>query len=179
MTAFIKQYPDSKFENEANELVGEAYFASNNYPAAIAYIEGLKRRTPKINATYQRLTYNQGVNDFNAERYPQAVANLDKSLKFPVDTDLQQAAQFWKAESYSAGKQYDTAIPLYVGITKSNTGNYAAKSLYALGYAYYNKKDYTRALPYFRDFVARGASADDVRTGAGRHYSLSGFLFSH
>ncbi|MVM37112.1 tetratricopeptide repeat protein [Spirosoma sp. HMF3257] len=161
LTAFLKQYPDSKFENEANELVGEAYYASNNYPAAISYIEGLKRRTPKINATYQRLTYNQGVNDFNAERYPQAVANLDKSLKFPVDNNLQQAAQFWKAESYSAGKQYDTAIPLYASISKAGSGEYATKSLYALGYAYYNKKDYARALPYFRDFVTRGGSSDD------------------
>ncbi|MFD2934538.1 tetratricopeptide repeat protein [Spirosoma flavum] len=156
LTAFLKQYPTSKFENEANELVGEAYFASNNYPAAIAYIEGLKRRTPKINATYQRLTYNQGVNDFNAERYQQAVANLDKSLKFPVDMEMQQAAQFWKAESYSAGKQYDTAIPLYASISKSASGDYGTRSLYGLGYAYYNKKDYTHALPYFRDFVSRG-----------------------
>ncbi len=166
LTAFLKQYPDSKFENEANELVGEAYFASNNYPAAIAYIEGLKRRTPKINATYQRLTYNQGVSDFNAERYPQAVANLDKSLRFPVDNELQQAAQFWKAESYSAGKQYDTAIPLYASISKNSSAtrgadDYATKSLYALGYAYYNKKDYSRAVTYFRDFVNRGASASD------------------
>jgi tetratricopeptide (TPR) repeat protein len=158
LTAFLKQYPTSKFENEANELVSEAYFASNNYPAAIAYIEGLKRRTPKINATYQRLTYNQGVNDFNAERYQQAVANLDKSLKFPVDNDLQQAAQFWKAESYSAGKQYDTAIPLYASVAKSGSDEYATRSLYALGYAYFNKKDYTRALPYFRDFVSKGAN---------------------
>ncbi|MGF7214185.1 tetratricopeptide (TPR) repeat protein [Spirosoma lacussanchae] len=160
LTAFLKQYPDSKFENEANELVGEAYFASNNYPAAIAYIEGLKRRTPRINTTYQRLTYNQGVNDFNAERYPQAVANLDKSLRYPVDNALQQAAQFWKAEAYSAGKQYDTAIPLYASIAKG-AGEYASKSLYALGYAYYNKKDYARALPYFRDFVSRKADNDE------------------
>ena len=162
LTAFLKQYPDSRFENEANELVSEAYFASNNYPAAIAYIEGLKRRTPKINATYQRLTYSQGVNEFNAERYPQTVANLDKSLRFPVDNDLQQAAQFWKAEAYSAGKQYDTAIPLYTSIAKSGSADYATKALYALGYAYYNQQDYARALPYFRDFVARAGGATDL-----------------
>ena len=159
LTAFLKQYLNSKFENEANELVGEAYFASNNYPAAIAYIEGLKKRTPKINATYQRLTYNQGVNDFNAERYPQSVANLDKSLKFPVDNELQQAAQFWKGEAYSAGKQYDTAIPIYASVSKSGSA-YAAKSLYGLGYAYYNKKEYGNAASYFRDFVSKGAGAD-------------------
>ncbi|MBD2704391.1 tetratricopeptide repeat protein [Spirosoma sp. BT702] len=160
LTAFLKQYPDSKFENEANELVGEAYYASNNYPAAIAYIEGLKKRTSKINATYQRLTYNQGVNDFNAERYPQAVANLDKSLKFPVDNELQAAAQFWKAESYSAGKQYDTSIPLYASVSKSGS-SFATRSLYGLGYAYYNKKEYARAQPYFRDFVTRGGNSQE------------------
>jgi tetratricopeptide (TPR) repeat protein len=165
LTAFLKDYPGSKFENEANELISEAYFASNNYPAAIAYIEGLKRRTPKINGTYQRLTYNQGVSDFNAERYPQAVANLDKSLKFPVDKDLQQGAQFWKAEAYSAGRQYDTAIPLYTTVSQGG-GNYAIRSLYALGYAYYNKKEYSRALPYFRDFVSKGSRADGADVAA-------------
>lgn len=161
LTAFLKQYPDSKFENEANELVGEAYSASNNFPAAIAYIESLKRRTPKINATYQRLTYNQGVNDFNNERYPQAVANLDKSLKYPSDPELQQAAQFWKAEAYSAGKQFDTAIPVYASLSKGS-GSYAVRSLYGLGYAYYAKKDYARALPFFRDFVTKAGSISDA-----------------
>lgn len=161
LTAFLKQYPDSKFENEANELVGEAYFASNNYPAAIAYIEGLKRRTPKINATYQRLTYNQAVSDFNADRYTQALTNLDKSLRYPVDNGLQQAAQFWKAESYSALKQYDNAIPLYTSVAKAD-GNLSTKSLYALGYAYFNKKDYNRAIPYFRDFISQGQSGEEM-----------------
>ena len=160
LTAFLKQYPNSTYENEANELISEAYFASNNYPAAIAYIEGLKKRTPKINATYQRITYSQGINDFNAGWYPQAVANFDKSLKAPVNEELQQAAPFWKAEAYSAGKQYDTAIPIYASVAKSGSA-YANKSLYGLGYAYYNKKDYTSALPYFRDYVNRGATADD------------------
>lgn len=164
LTAFLKRYPSSRFENEANELLGESYFASNNYPAAIAYIESLKRRTPKINATYQRLTFNQAVNDFNAERYRQSVENLDKSLKYPVDAELQQAAQFWKAEAYSAGRQYDTAIPLYTAVARSGAGPYAVKSLYGLGYAYYNKKDYARALTYFRDFVSRGGDKTDRST---------------
>lgn len=160
LNAFLQRYPNSPFENEANELLSEAYFASNNYPAAIAYIEKLKRRTPKINATYQRLTYNQAVNDYNAERYAQAQANFDKSLSVQADTELRQQAQFWKAETYSAQKQYDTAIPLYASIAKT-PGDLGSKSLYALGYAYYNKKDYPRALTYFRDYLSKGEGADD------------------
>ncbi|GAA4450734.1 tetratricopeptide repeat protein [Nibrella saemangeumensis] len=163
LTEFLRRYPNSKFENEANELISEAYFASNNYPAAISYIEGLKRRTPKINATYQRLTFNQAVNDFNAERYAQAIQNFDKSLQNPTDAELRTAATFWKAESFSAQKKYDEAIPLYSQVARS--GDFGAKSQYALGYAYYNKKDYTRALQYFKDFISRGNAEDPSMIG--------------
>ncbi|MDZ7936573.1 MAG: tetratricopeptide repeat protein [Emticicia sp.] len=41
---FLQKYPNSKYEDEANELISEAYLSSNNYQAALAYIEGLKRR---------------------------------------------------------------------------------------------------------------------------------------
>lgn len=160
LNEYIRRYPNGVFENEANELLSEAYFASNNYPIAIAYIEGLKRRTPKINATYQRLTYNQAVNDYNADRYEVAVRNFDKALSVNADAELRQQAQFWKAESFSAQKQYDSAIPIYAQLVKS-AGETGVKSLYALGYAYYNKKDYGRALTHFRDFLSKGAQVND------------------
>ncbi|MGA0558716.1 tetratricopeptide repeat protein [Larkinella sp. VNQ87] len=158
---FLKRYPDSKFENESNELLSEAYFSSNNYATAISYIEGLKRRTPRINASYQRITYNQAVNDFNAERYEQAIVNLDKSLKYPVDTELRNNALFWKAETYSAQKRYDEAIPLYQQVMRGNANaELQGKSLYALGYAAYNKKNYAQAITYFRDFITKSGSSD-------------------
>ena len=163
LTDFTKRYPDSAFENEANELLSESYLASNNYGAAITYIESLKRRTPKINATYQRLTYNQGVNDYNADRYEVAIRNFDKSLLTSPDASLKTSAQFWKAESLSALKRYDEAIPLYSQVRSGENGE---QSLYALGYAYYNRKDYTRALTYFQNYLKASpsdpASAQDA-----------------
>ncbi|WP_128543429.1 tetratricopeptide repeat protein [Larkinella soli] len=159
-TDFLRRYPDSRFENEANELLSEAYFSSNNYTAAISYIERLKRRTPRINASYQRITYNQAVNDFNAERYAEAIANFDKSLQAPVDNDLRNSALFWKAETYSALRKYDEAIPLYQQVLKTPSAELQGKSLYALGYASYNKKNYAQAVTYFRDFISKSGSQD-------------------
>ncbi|GAB3278063.1 tetratricopeptide repeat protein [Larkinella harenae] len=160
-TEFLRKYPNSKFENESNELLSEAYFSSNNYGAAISYIEGLKRRTPRINASYQRITYNQAVNDFNAERYDQALVLFDKSLKNPVDADLRNNALFWKAETFSAQRKYDEAIPLYQQVLRSNANaELQGKSLYALGYASYNKKNYAQAVTYFRDFIAKSGTSD-------------------
>jgi tetratricopeptide (TPR) repeat protein len=161
-TDFLKRYPDSKFENESNELLSEAYFSSNNNAAAMSYIEGLKRRTPRINASYQRITYNQAVTDFNAERYDQAIANFDKSLKYPVDQDLRNNALFWKGETFSALRKYDEAIPLYQQAMRSGnvSGDLQGKSLYALGYASYNKKNYPQAITYFRDFITKSGTSD-------------------
>ncbi len=158
LTDFLKRYPDSKFEAEATELVGAAYVVSNNYQAAVSYIEGLKRRTPALNATYQQLTYRQATSDFNAERYDDAIKNLDKSLSVNADLALKQAAQYWKAEALSALKHYDVAIAQYGLVTRTGDA-YDLKSQYGLGYAWYNKKEYDRALPLFREYVAKADRA--------------------
>ncbi|WP_207509984.1 tetratricopeptide repeat protein [Telluribacter humicola] len=152
---YLTRYPGSKHEEEVNQLVAEAYSGASNNAAAITYIEGLRNRNPKINATYQRLTYNQGVTDFNMERYDQAIANFNKSLKNPVDEEIAIAATYQKAEALAAQKKFNEAVDIYNQLSKnSKAGIYGRKSLYALGYIFYNQKNYSRANGYFKDFVA-------------------------
>ena len=165
---FLKQYPDSPFEDEANDLLVQSYTNANNNAGAIAYFEGLpaKRRNQKTNAAYQRLCYNQGSADFNAERFAQAISNFDKSLAYPIDNDTKLAAMFYKAESFSSLKRYDEAIPIYNQVirTDKSASNFDVKSLYSLGYSYYNTKDYAKALGYFKDFTAKASTADRQMT---------------
>ncbi|TLV02973.1 tetratricopeptide repeat protein [Dyadobacter luticola] len=153
-TNFMAKYPQSKHTEEATELVAEGYASSSNSSTAIKYIEGLKTRNAKINGTYQRLTFNQGVTDFNQERYDQAIAMFDKSLKFPIDPEISNSAAFYKAEATYGLKRVDEAAALYTQISKNGkSGLYGRKSLYALGYIYYNQKKYAQALPYFKEFT--------------------------
>ncbi|GAB2771310.1 tetratricopeptide repeat protein [Rhabdobacter roseus] len=151
---FLAKYPSSRHEEETTQLIAEAYSGASNNAGAITYIEGLRKRSPAINATYQRLTYNQGVVDFNQERYQQAIVNFDKSLKYPIDEEIFVASNYLKGDAFSALNRYDDAIPIYNQLTKNpKAGIYGRKSLYALGYAYYNQKNYARAQGYFKDFV--------------------------
>jgi TolA-binding protein len=153
--AFISQFPQSKHIEEATELVAEAYAGANNSVGAIKYIEGLSTRNAKINGTYQRLTFNQGVAEFNQQKFDAAVVLFDKSIKFPIDEQIYIAASFYKAESVYGLKRVDEAVALYNQITKNpKAGIYSRKSLYALGYVYYNQKKYSQALGYFKDFVS-------------------------
>jgi tetratricopeptide (TPR) repeat protein len=149
---YLKVYPNGKYEDEANEILSDILFDSNNYAQAISYIEGLKRKTAKINTAYQRLCFNQGVLDYNGERFQRAITYFDKSLTQPIDNDLKQKAAFWRAESSDAIKSQE-AERLYLDILNSGEEIYKQKSRYSLGYLYYNQKDYTKSMNYFKDFV--------------------------
>lgn len=164
---FLKTYPDSRFENEANELISESYLNSNNYAVALEYIEGLKRRTPKINTAYQRMAFNQGVIDYNGERYGQANKFFDKSLQSSTDSELKVAANFWKAESFAANRQFEEAIAQYNIVLKMNDNapNLAEsqlKSRYGLGYCYFNQQQYEQALTHFKVYT------DKLKTASNR-----------
>ncbi len=159
---FALRYPSSKHEEEATQLTAEAYAGASNSAGAITYIEGLKKRTPEINATYQRLTFNQGIVEFNADDFSNAGRNFDKSIKYPIDEDIFIAATFFKAESYKGLKRMDNAITVYTQLLKHpKAGLYARKSLYSLGYIYYNQKNYSKALTFFKDFVANTTGIDE------------------
>jgi tetratricopeptide (TPR) repeat protein len=158
---FMARYPNSKHTEEATGLVADGYAGASNNVGAIKYIEGLSKRNAKINGTYQRLTFNQGVIEFNQERFDPAIVYFDKSLKFPIDESLVISASYYKADSYSALKKVNESVALYNQIAKNpKAGIYARKSLYALGYTYYNQKKYSQALPFFKDFVSNTEGID-------------------
>ncbi|AFK05318.1 Tetratricopeptide TPR_1 repeat-containing protein [Emticicia oligotrophica DSM 17448] len=150
---YLKNYANGKYEDEANEILSEVLFDSNNFSQAISYIEGLKKRTNKINAAYQRLCYSQGVLDFNAERYTRAIQYFDKSLTQPIDIDLKNNALFWKAESAYAGKSPEAEALYKDVVNNANNESLRQKSRYGLAYLNYNNKDYKQASNYFKEFL--------------------------
>lgn len=153
---YLKEYPTGKYVDESNELLSEIFFETSNYTAAIQYIESLNRRTSKINQAYQKLTYNQAVLDFNAERYAQSMTLLDKSLSQGLDALIAWQARFLKAEAAHALKLPETATLYGALLGASVPSTFRLKSLYSLGYWHFNRKEYPQALRYFSDFRAQG-----------------------
>jgi TolA-binding protein len=153
---FLKTYPDSKYEPEANELLGEAYLNSNNYEEAIAHIEGIRNRTPRIEAAYQRVTYNRGVELYNKDQHAQSIGFFQKSLQYPQDKSLKIAANFWSGEAHSVARNYPEAINQYAAVFRdpdAKNTEYFVKTRYGIGYAYYNNKEFEKALPHFQEYA--------------------------
>lgn len=160
---FMKTYPTSDYVPEANNLISEAFLNTNDYTRAIAFIEKIPNKSARIKEAYQKVTFYKGTQFYNSAKYVQAVQLFDKSLQFPVDKELEIAANFWKAEAYSTSRSYTAAIRAYRSIIQSRnrSSEYYQKSNYGLAYAYYNSKDYKNARLYFKQYVDAMERASD------------------
>ena len=149
---FLSQYPQSSHVNEVNDLISEAYLRTNDYNQAIQHIESIPDKSEKIKQTYQKVTYFKGTEFFNNGKYYNSVKMFEKSLQYPYDNNLVTLAHFWSAEAYSIGKKYPEAINSYASVFQSieNEGeDKYLKSRYGIGYAYYNTKQYDKAMGHF------------------------------
>lgn len=161
--SFSKEYPKSKHNAEVQELLSESFLRTSNYSEALSYIESLKVRSLRINTAYQRVSFHSGVQLYNNGKLTEAIQLFEKSSEFPLDKDIYLAANFWKGESFSASKDYTNAIKSYSVVFQNADDNneYHIKSRYGIGYAYFNTKQYDKALPHFKAYVDKLKNAKD------------------
>ncbi|MGI4864263.1 MAG: tetratricopeptide repeat protein [Janthinobacterium lividum] len=164
---FRKKYPRSKSQPVADQLLSDSFLASTDYSSALVYLEGAgDERGEKLNGTYQRIAYAQAATLYNNGQYAEALPLLDKSLKYPQDDALRAAAQVLRGEIYSVGQQYPEAITAYAAAARSareggvgaDETQYVQLARYGLGYAYYNTKQYDKAQPQFKAYLADPAA---------------------
>lgn len=165
-TVFLKTYPDSKHTDEVSDLLSNAYLNSNNYNLAISHIEsqpGMGRLQQEV---YQKATYLKGVDLFNQSNYPAAIDLFDKSLNYPLDKEIKAKAAMWTGEAYSVGRKFEEAIEYYqvaIGTNLPANSPTMLQARYGIGYAYYNTKQYNKALGHFKEYVNQLQNAGDKR----------------
>lgn len=157
---FLKMYPGNVHQVEVKELLAQAYVNGNNFTKAIEYIESLPSRNQYINQAYQKAAYLKGSDLFNKEQYEEARIFFDKSLEYPIDANYTILASYWNGETNSLLRDYEAAAKHYLTIVAQQPPADAAtlqQTRYGLGYAYYNLKQYDRALFNFREFTNKSS----------------------
>ena len=159
MRGYLEEFPKGKYTNTMSDLLTQAYFSENDYDEALKYIETLPSRTTQVKQVYQKATFHKAIELFNKDQYAQAVKMFDESLIYPLDIEYQLGAYFWKGEAYAIGKKYPEAIASYQKVLwnqNSKGTDYQLKSRYGLGYAYFDSKEYDKALIHFSQYVVKG-----------------------
>lgn len=163
ISEYKSKYPGSKRVQNIDEILSEAYLNAKNYDIAIQHIESMTNRSEKVNRAYQQITFFKGTELFNDAKFYEAVQMFDKSLQTPILKTFVIKANYWKAEAYSIGLKYEEAVSAYARIFQADPGGTTTEYLqarYGIGYAYYNLKEYQKALDHFRFYTERASAID-------------------
>ncbi|MDW8332129.1 MAG: tetratricopeptide repeat protein [Cyclobacteriaceae bacterium] len=164
---FIARYPQSRYQQEARELLAQAYVNGNNYNKAIEYIEALPARNAAVREAYQKATFLKGAELFNKEDYAGAVQYFEKSLADAPRTDYAAQAAFWCGEALSMLKKTEEARAKYqmvLRLEKSAQQDILLRAYYGLGYVLFNARQYDQALPMFRNYVTKATRGTPMYT---------------
>lgn len=153
LSSFLADYPGSKYNTEAKELMIDVLANTNNYKDAQSLLESLAKPSENAKRLYPRILYGRSTELINDGRLSEADALLDKALKDPNNGSVLPLLNFWKGELAYRNNKIDDAIKHYNayvsgGSPVSGEAN-AANARYNLGYCYLRKENYPVAQTFF------------------------------
>ncbi len=176
---FIEKNKGSDKVDEAYELLGQLFLASNNYEAALQSIEQSNQMSPELQSVYQELAFSYAVSQFNQGNYSTAMEGFDKAMKYDANTEIKQQALFWKAEGLYRNKDYSGAAGLYQAFLNTpgaSSSELYPKAIYNLAYTYFNRKDYWQAITWFKKFLQTRETSKDLISDATLRLADSYFI---
>ena len=153
---FLNEYPNSRYKDNVEGYLVDAYTGTTDYMRALTSINRIKNPGSKVLTAKQKVLYNLGVqalannrNDDAADYFKQAIAvgNYDK-------TALNES-RLWLAEAqYRAGNYKEAARNQqeYVKQVQKGDDNYGIAQ-YNLGYSLFGQRQYDEARTAFRNAI--------------------------
>jgi tetratricopeptide (TPR) repeat protein len=167
--ALQKFTPNSKYFEEAQGLMSQVLLNTRDYDRAVSILEGVKNRTPRVNAAYQIVTHNRGLQLYQNGQKEEARRYFNKSLDYPSDKRQAALSAFWlasianEAQEWNISKQH---MATFIGNAKNYNDLPEESSLmmgqYVQGYNHLKLGDYKMALANFK------ASVEGIRKNSSR-----------
>lgn len=168
LSSFIADYPGSRYNTEAKDLMVAVLAGTNNFKDAQSMIESLDKPSDYSKKIYPRILYGRATEMINDGQLAEADAMLNKVMADPNNRSVLPFVYFWRGEIGYRNKQLDTAIKYYqlyvtAGSPSGGEAN-ATNARYNLGYSYLRKENYPVAQTYFEPLAKNPALNSDAFT---------------
>ena len=166
---FINEYPNSRYKDNVEDYLVDAYMGTNDYQRALTSINRINKPGAKVLKAKQRILYNMGVqamaNNRNKEAdeyFKQAIAvgNYDKTAL--NESRLWLAEAKYREGNYKEATQYQQE---YVKAIDKSDENYGLAQ-YNLGYSLFEQKRYSEAKSAFQNAIASKQLSTDLLADA-------------
>jgi tetratricopeptide (TPR) repeat protein len=163
--SYLKDYPDSKNEAEAREILFGLLANSNDYREAYELYNSVASPTPAMRKILPRILYGRSVELINDQQTSKALDLLRRLVSDSNAGKVLPYGQFWLGELYYRNGAYDESIRntnLFLAVHPAAQGEVSVMAAnYNLGYAWFQKESYKQAAGYF-DQVAPSMEASSV-----------------
>ncbi len=151
---FIITYPNSKYQQEAKELLVAVLANTSNYADALTLFESLKTQSEGVKKLYPKILYGRSVELINDQQIVRADALLNKITTLPYNTNEMPFVSFWKGEIAYRQGILDLAITnlqQYLLNPKTNGEVNSTNAKYTLGYCLLKLEEYKQAELTFKE----------------------------
>ena len=152
ISSFIDEYPNSKFNQEAREILLQYYTRTNNFKSAFEMLDKVDMSNPIIKNSLPRIYYGRAVELIYEVQYDQAEQLLKLLNVFP-NSNFYHLSVFWMGEiefrknNFAAAAKY---FQQYLNTPGHSAGDVnELNALYNLGYCYYELEDYKKGYANF------------------------------
>lgn len=154
---YMDRNPYSPRIEEARLMVIHLYLNNKEYSKAIRALERYPELNDEMQAIYARLTYDLGIQNYNATDYDSAITYLTKTVNNRMTPSMVKAdALYWLADSYMQKKDNANAEKHYTAFMKlegAGQSDLLPIAYYNLGYIAYAKGNFPNAIKNFNYFI--------------------------
>ena len=163
---FLNDYPKSRYKDQVEGYLVDAYLTSTDYGRALQSINHIKNPGAKVKRAKQYVLYNLGVQALSNGQDQQAVTYLKQAVDLGnQDKTLLNESRLWLAEAQYRTGDYKGATSnqmSYVNAAGKNDDNYSLAQ-FNLGYSLYQQRRYAEAKKAFQNALAGGKLADELK----------------
>ncbi len=160
---FLREYPNSQYANQVNDVLAETFLTTKDYNAALAAINRIDKPARRILEAKQMVLFQLGTQQFVNGNTSQAIDFFDKSINMgDYDKKARTSAYFWRGESKYKINNFSAASADFEAFTKEaakSDENYAL-GFYNLGYSRFKQNQYAASRTAFQNYVAAQSNKD-------------------
>ena len=153
---FLREYPNSQYTNQVNDILAETFLTTKDYSAALAAINRISNPGRRILEAKQMVLFQLGAQEFINGDMNAAIQYFNSSISMnDYDLRAKNNAYYWRGEAYYRIGNYTNAGNDFAQFTQNITAFYENYALgwYNLGYSRFKQQQYTAAVTAFQRYT--------------------------
>lgn len=135
-------------------LLGEAYFANNEYTRALQAFEAAENSTDIDPAVKLQARFQKAWVQYRNQAYKQAQPAFEQVHNAAPNTKIGREALFWSADAHYQMKQFGPASDQYAAFIQQNPDHeLIGAAYYSLGWSYFQMGAYFKAISPLKEFL--------------------------